>query len=455
MSASNASAQTVTGRTALGWLGIVRLGLVQSAIGAIVMLATSLLNRVMVVEYALPAALPAGLVAWHYAVQLSRPAWGHGSDGGRRRTPLIVLGMATLASGTMLAVGALNLLAVRAPWGVPAAVVAFTMIGAGVGAAGTSLLALLATRVTPDRRAAAASITWIMMVAGIVVTAGVAGAWIDPFSLPRLAMVAGSVAGAAFLTAMLAVWGIEGAPAAVAAQALTRTTDGQSAPHQPFGIALRAMWADDEVRRFTLFVFLSMLAYSMQELILEPFAGLLFGFTPGQSTQLSGVQHGGVLAGMIVVGLGGGAFAGRGATGLRRWVVGGCIGSALALVGLAFAARIGLGWPLALNVALLGFANGVFAVATIGEMMALASVDGGRVGMRMGVWGAGQAIAFALGGLTGAVGIDAGRALIGSTPETFMIVFGAEALLFLVAASLALRGAAQTVRTLTLAGAQQ
>ncbi len=454
MSASNASAQTLTGRTALGWLGIVRLGLVQSAIGAIVMLATSLLNRVMVVEYALPAALPAGLVAWHYAVQLSRPAWGHGSDGGRRRTPLIVLGMATLASGTMLAVGALNLLAVRAPWGVPAAVVAFTMIGAGVGAAGTSLLALLATRVTPDRRAAAASITWIMMVAGIVVTAGVAGAWIDPFSLPRLAMVAGSVAGAAFLIAMLAVWGIEGAPAA-AAQAMARATDGQSAPHQPFGSALRAMWADDEVRRFTLFVFLSMLAYSMQELILEPFAGLLFGFTPGQSTQLSGVQHGGVLAGMIVVGLGGGAFAGRGATGLRRWVVGGCIGSALALVGLAFAARIGLGWPLALNVALLGFANGVFAVATIGEMMALASADGGRVGMRMGVWGAGQAIAFALGGLTGAVGIDAGRALIGSTPETFMIVFGAEALLFLVAASLAMRGAAQTVRTLTLAGAQQ
>jgi BCD family chlorophyll transporter-like MFS transporter len=60
----------------LGWLGIVRLGLVQSAIGAIVMLATSLLNRVMVVEYALPAALPAGLVAWHYAVP-GRARGGH------------------------------------------------------------------------------------------------------------------------------------------------------------------------------------------------------------------------------------------------------------------------------------------------------------------------------------------------------------------------------------------
>ena len=175
----------------LGWLGIARLGLVQSAIGAIVMLATSLLNRVMVVEYALPAALPAGLVAWHYAVQLSRPIWGHGSDRGRRRTPWIIFGMGALALGALLAVNALTLLATGSAWGYVLAISAFSMIGAGVGAAGTSLLALLATRVAPERRAAAASVTWIMMVAGIVVTAGVAGALVDPFSLPRLALVAG------------------------------------------------------------------------------------------------------------------------------------------------------------------------------------------------------------------------------------------------------------------------
>ena len=416
----------------LGWLGIVRLGLVQSAIGAIVMLATSLLNRVMVVEYALPAALPAGLVAWHYAVQLSRPAWGHGSDRGRRRTPWIVVGMATLALGAILAVEALSLLAERSSWGFAVAILAFTMIGAGVGAAGTSLLALLATRVAPERRAAAASITWIMMIAGIVVTAGVAGGLIDPFSLPRLAMVAGGVAAVAFLVAVMAVWGIESrgvsAPAAI---------EAKSTP--PFGVALREMLADDAARRFTIFVFLSMLAYSMQDLILEPFAGLLFGFTPGQSTQLSGLQHGGVLAGMILVGLGGSAF-GRSPAGLRRWIVGGCIGSAVALGGLALAARVGPGWPLSANIALLGFANGVFAVAAIGAMMGLASVDVGREGIRMGVWGAAQAMAFGLGGLIGAVGVDAGRALTGSTPDTFMIVFGIEALLFMAAATLALRG---------------
>jgi BCD family chlorophyll transporter-like MFS transporter len=423
---------------ALGWPGIVRLGLVQSAIGAIVMLATSLINRVMVVEYALPAALPAGLVAWHYAVQLSRPVWGHGSDRGARRTPWIVLGMATLALGAMTAIGALNLLARHSLWGLPLAIVAFSMIGAGVGAAGTSLLALLATRVAPARRAAAASITWIMMILGIVVTAGIAGALIEPFSLARLTRVVCAVAATAFGVAMLGVWGIEGrAPIASAAPA--------PAERPGFAVALRQMMADREARRFTLFVFLSMAAYSMQELILEPFAGLLFGYSPGQSTQLGGVQHAGVLGGMILVGLGGSVLGSRTAQSMRLWIVGGCAGSALMLAGLIAAARIGPGWPLAANIAALGLANGVFAVAAIGAMMGLAGADGGnREGIRMGVWGAAQAIAFALGGLAGAVGLDLGRALIGSTPTTFMIVFALQATLFLLAATLALRGARRT-----------
>ena len=422
----------------LGWSSIVRLGLVQSSIGAVVMLATSLLNRVMVVEYALPFALPAGLVAWHYAVQLSRPLWGHGSDTGRRRTPWIVGGMAVMAGGAMLAIAALPLFAAHWAAALLLAILAFALLGAGVGAAGTSLLALLATRVAPTRRAAAAAITWIMMVAGIAVTAKVAGELIDPFSLHRLAVVAGCVAGGAVAVSILAVWGVErGAPA-------PRPVEASS---HDFAAAVREMLAEPATRRFTLFVFVSMLAYSMQDLILEPFAGLLFGFTVGQSTQLSSVQHQGVLIGMILAGVGGSAFGGGNATALRRWIVGGCMGSGLALAGLAMAARVGSTWPLQANIALLGFANGVFAVSAIGAMMALAGAggtndSGGREGIRMGVWGAAQAIAFGAGGLIGAVGVGTARALLGAIGPAYSLVFGAEALLFLLAATLTARVAA-------------
>lgn len=434
----------------LGWIGIVRLGLVQSAIGAIVMLATSLLNRVMVVEYALPAALPAGLVAWHYAVQLTRPLWGHGSDTGRRRTPWVIGGMVALAGGAMVAVAAVGMMPRSAAVGLTLAVLGFTLIGAGVGAAGTSLLAVLATRVAPERRAAAAAITWIMMVAGIAVSAGIAGALVAPFSFARLQAVVDGIAAVAALVATLAIWGVEGT---VAAGGATQGGEDRAQPTR-LGPALAGLWADRRARGFTGFVFVSMLAYSMQDLILEPFTGLRFGMTPSESTQISGIQHGGVLLGMILAGIGGGAFDARRGGGLQRWIVGGCLGSTLALAGLALAARVGPGWPILANIFALGFANGIFAVAAIGAMMALAGADGdSQAGLRMGVWGAAQAIAFGLGGLSGAVAVDLGRTLTGSLPETFMLVFGGEAALFLLAAALAIdvpRRTAATGRVVTV-----
>jgi MFS transporter, BCD family, chlorophyll transporter len=420
-------------QSGFGWFAIVRMGLVQASLGGIVMLATSLLNRLMVVEFGLAAGIPAGLVAWHYAVQLSRPMWGQGSDKGRQRTPWILAGMALLALGALAAVNATILLGSSTAWGIALAVIAFTMIGAGVGAAGTSLLALLASGVAPERRPAAAALTWIMMVAGIVVAAATAGALLDPFTPTRLAMVASGVVATALLVTTLAVWKLE-------ARALPATAAERSAEVPDFRAALAEIYAEPAARRFTAFIFVSMLAYSMQDLILEPFAGLVFGMTPGESTSLSGMQHGGVLIGMIVAGVGGSAFAGRLPGELRNWIAVGCVGSALALVGLVFGAAAGIGWPIEANVFALGFANGLFAVAAIGSMMGLAGAgEKTREGVRMGVWGAAQAIAFGLGGLIGALGVDAARAVIGADAQAFQLIFALEGALFIVAAALALR----------------
>lgn len=419
-------------RSGLGWGNIIRLGLVQSALGAIVMLATSLLNRIMMVEFALPALIPAGLVAWHYAVQLSRPRWGHGSDIGNRRTPWIIIGMGILALGGLLATHATLMMPSAPLLGGTLAAIAYAMIGAGVGASGTSLLALLATQVAPARRPAAAATTWVMMILGIVVTAGVAGQLLDPFSPQRLTNVAGGVVLVAFLMTIAAVYGIE--------QEAPPLPPAQARPTTNFREAIAGVWEDPAARHFSIFIFVSMFAYSTQDMILEPMAGLVFAYTPGQSTSLSGVQHMGVLLGMILVGIGGGAFRGKSDLAMRRWIVGGCIGSAVALGGLCVAVLAGPGWPLSATVFILGFANGVFAVAAISAMMDLAGAGGGgREGIRMGLWGAAQAIAFGMGGFTGAAGLDTARALLPSTADAFVLVFVGEAILFVAAAVLALR----------------
>ena len=420
---------------AMGWAGVVRLGLVQSALGAVVALTTSTLNRVTVVEAAMPAMLPAAFVAWHYVVQLSRPRWGYGSDQGARRTPWIIGGMGVLALGAIMATDAVLMLRANPVAGIALALVAYGLIGAGVGAAGTSVLALLAARVAPERRPAAAALTWIMMILGIVVSAGVSGALLQPFSPQRLATVASGVAGIAFLLTLLAVWRTEETAPIAAAEPATPPR-----PHLSFRQAVAEMLADPLARRFTIFVFVSMLAYSAQELILEPFAGLVFKMTPGQSAQLSSLQHGGVLLGMILVGVLGSRIGDRKRAWMRGFTVAGCLGSALALGGMAAASVVGPGWPLAPTAFVLGFANGVFAVSAIGSMMGLAGAGGGgREGVRMGVWGAAQAGAFAVGGFVGAVGVDSMRGLLHQDGPAFLAVFVGEAAIFLVAAALALR----------------
>jgi MFS transporter, BCD family, chlorophyll transporter len=422
----------MTGRN-LSWLGIVRLGLVQTALGSIVVLTTSTINRVMIVELVLPAVVPGMLVTWHYILQVLRPRWGHGSDVGGRRTPWIIAGMATLALGGFGAAFSVKAMTVNTAFGMAVAAVAFTLIGIGVGAAGTSLLVLLAKSVDSGRRAAAATIVWIMMIGGFIVTAGLAGHFLDPFSPERLLAVAAAICCAAVLLTVIAVWGIE-SPVAPADAAKPKDT-----AKVPFREAIAQVWQDPTARRFAIFIFVSMLAYSAQDLILEPFAGLVFGLTPGQSTALSGVQNSGVLSGMILVGVASTLWSRNRAMGLRYWTVGGCIGSALALAGLVGAAFTGPGWPLRPSVFALGFANGVFAVAAIGSMFSLATTSGSehREGLRMGLFGASQAIAFGLGGFTGTALSDITRLITGSPVTAYASVFVIEAGLFLVSALLA------------------
>ncbi|MEE4276904.1 MAG: BCD family MFS transporter [Halieaceae bacterium] len=426
----------------LGWWGIIRLGLVQTCLGAIVVLTTSTINRIMVVELALPAMLPGALVALHHAVQMSRPRFGHGSDVGGRTTGWIVGGMMLLALGGVGAAAGTNLIAGDRLAGFLLCTLSFIAIGLGASASGTSLLVTLAKHVAPHRKAAAASIVWIMMIAGFAVTAGVAGHFLDPFSPARLLLVTGCVSAIAVVVTVLAVFRLEprDTPAPDAEEGATTAVPTAAGRHSPFQTALREVWRERDARRFTIFVFVSMLAYSAQDLILEPFAGTVFAMTPGQSTQLAGIQHSGVLLGMLLVAATTLMRRNASPAVLRSWNVGGCLASAVALLAIAFGGARPEVWPLAGNVFLLGLANGAFAVAAIASMMTLAGRGAARrEGLRMGLWGASQAIAFALGGFLGTVAIDVSRALISEAATAYALVFSAEAGLFVIAAAIGLR----------------
>ncbi|MEO0387735.1 MAG: PucC family protein, partial [Pseudomonadota bacterium] len=195
--------------TGLGWIGILRLGLVQTALGSVIVLMTATLNRVMVVELAFPAVLAGTLFAVYYATQFLRPHFGHGTDRGGRRTPWIIGGVVMLAIGGISATLAVALMASAPAWGIVAAVPAFLLIGLGIGAAGTNVLALLAALVAPERKAAAGSAVWIMMVAGLASTGISVGIYLDEFSFRGLAEIASIICIGAVLLTLIGVWGVE------------------------------------------------------------------------------------------------------------------------------------------------------------------------------------------------------------------------------------------------------
>ena len=421
----------------LGWIGIARLGLIQASLGAVVVMATGTLNRVMVVEIGLPALIPGILVAWHYLIQIVRPRLGHGSDQGGRRTPWIIAGIAMLGLGAVGAAVATSMMASQPTLGILFAWIDYSLIGIGGGCAGTSLLVLLAQRTAPERRPAAATLVWIMMIAGFVITAGLAGRVIDPYSPERLIAVVTTVAAIALIISTLAVWGMEGKDSIESLPSQSKTENSNS--HQTdFMTAVREVWSETQARLFAGFVFIAMLAYSAQELLLDPFAGKVYGYSPGESTQLNGIQHGGALVGMVLVALLGTLRKGKDLGSPRFCTQFGCISSAFMLIIIASSAAGHLGWPLKEMVFALGVANGLFAVSAIAAMMQMVGQGTQqREGVRMGIWGAAQAVAFAMGGLVGTGLSDLARALLEDAGLAYALVFCIQALFFITAAYLA------------------
>jgi BCD family chlorophyll transporter-like MFS transporter len=188
------------------------------------------------------------------------------------------------------------------------------------------------------------------------------------------------------------------------------------------------------------FIFLAMLAFSAQDLILEPFAGQVFGMTPGETTRMAGMQHGGVLLGML-----GAAWCSTRIGSLRAGPSAVVSPPRSRSSRCRSGASVGSESTLRTTVLCLGIANGVFTVGGVGSMMAITTAgDRGQAGLRLGIFGAAQGIAYGIGGLAGGVASDAARWTLGTPAAGYGAVFVAEAVLFVGAAWLAARSAPAT-----------
>ena len=429
----------------MNWFSIFRLGLVQLCIGSSVVIPLSTLNRLMKVELALPATIAGFLIALHYAVQLTRVNWGHLSDKSRNRSQWIVLGMLILGIGGILASASIPLIESRFSYGIMLALLSYSLIGFGVGAAGTPLLALLATYSSKSQKGFAASITFLMMILGLAITGITVGIILDPYSHQKLIKITSSLAILTNIISFLSLRNLERS-LQNSSNALTQNTINSDVPILE---GIKKVWMERDARLFTIFIFISMGAFSMQDPILEPFAGEVFGFTVGESTKLDGFHKIGTLIGIISIvlclskfriGFGSLSIVKNERLGSEKlWLITGCLFSALSLFIISLLA-FAFTEPNLLNsvVFIFGISNGVFTAGVLGTMLHLASRGSGdnKEGTRMGIWGAAQAYATMIAVFFSTLLVDILGLIMTSLPSVYGIVFLTAASFFIASAYL-------------------
>lgn len=410
---------------------LLRLSLFQVSVGMAIVLLNGTLNRVMIVELGMAAWIVSAVVSLPLLFAPLRVLIGFRSDGHRsflgwRRVPYIWTGSLFQFGGFAIMPFALFVMSgdTHGPvWiGHAGAIIAFLMVGFGMHSVQTVGLALATDLAPAPTRPRVVALLYVMLLVGMVVAALVFGLLLQDFSQIRLAQV---IQGCAVVTLVLngvAMWKQEGRNKALTDPAL---------PRPRFRDAWARFAADGRATRLLVAVGLGTAAFSMQDILLEPYGGEILGLTVGATTLLTALLAGGTLAGFALAA----RRLGRGADPCRLAASG-------ALVGIFAFAAVTLAAPtqspllFRLGTVSIGLGGGLFAVGML--TAAMAQARGGQAGLALGAWGSVQATAMGLaivagGGLRDLVGTltadgALGPALTGPSIG-YGVVYGLEILL--------------------------
>jgi BCD family chlorophyll transporter-like MFS transporter len=416
---------------------LLRLSLFQVSVGMAAVLLTGTLNRVMIVELHMSASIVAAMVSLPLLFAPLRALIGFKSDTHRsvlgwKRVPYIWFG--TLLQFGGLALLPFALLVMTGGGDGPAVVgqigaaLAFLLVGAGMHTTQTAGLALATDLATDETRPRVVALMYVMLLVGMMVSALAIGRALTDFTPTKLVQIIQAAAVLTMALNLIALWKQEARN-----QSATAARDVQP----PFRDAWAMFIARPRTMRLLVAVGLGTAAFSMQDVLLEPYGGQILGMSVGATTSLTALWAMGMLAGFV--------WAARQlATGAdpHRLAGFGGVGGILAFLCVMFAGPLHAPALLGAGAIFIGAGAGLFSVGTLTAIMAISNADeaGGRSGLALGAWGAVQATTAGLAIVIGAFARDAVSAAaidqrLGSTlavPTTgYAFVYAIEILLLL------------------------
>lgn len=373
----------------LPWDRLIRLSFFQLSVAIAVVLLNGTLNRVMIVELGVPSFVVAAMVSLPLLFAPLRALIGYRSDTHRsyigwRRSPYIWIGSMLQFGGLAIMPFALLVLSgdTHGPaWiGVVGAALAFLLVGAGLHTTQTAGLALATDLAPAEARPRVVAFLYVMLLVGMVAASLIFGQLLGDFNQLRLIQV---IQGAAVVTMafnLVALWKQEGRDPARTAHAIERPD---------FRSAWRDYRAEQGSIRALVALGLGTAAFSMQDILLEPYGGEILGLSVGETTALTGMLAAGTIAGFVLAA----RWLGKGADPYRLAGFGAAIGL-LAFPAVIAAAPMASPALFRCGSVLIGLGGGLFSVGTLTAAMSLSA--GGRSGLALGAWGSVQATAAGL-----------------------------------------------------------
>lgn len=376
---------------------LLRLSLFQVSVGMAMALLNGTLNRVMIVELNVPAWLVSLMVALPLVFAPLRALMGFRSDNHRsalgwKRVPYIWMGSLLQFGGLAIMPFALLVLSgdTHGPaiYGQLGAALAFLLVGAGMHMTQTAGLALATDIATTESRPRVVALLYVMLLLGMGCSSLVFGALLADFKQVKLIQIIQGAAMVTMVLNMVALWKQE-------ARNPSSTAHRPNEPRPSFRDSWRKLVSGGRASRLLVTVGMGTAAFSMQDVLLEPYGGHVLKLPVGATSALTALTASGALGAFALAS----RWLHHGGDAYRMAALGVLIGVA-GFAAVIFADPMGSSLLFQFGAILIGFGGGFFSIATLTAAMSLQSHD--QNGLALGAWGAVQAtcagLAVALGG---------------------------------------------------------
>jgi BCD family chlorophyll transporter-like MFS transporter len=391
-----------------------RLSLFQAVIGMVTSLLVGTLNRVMIVELGMAAWLVAMAVAIPVVFAPLRALVGYRSDThpsalGLKRIPYMWMGTLLMFAGLAIMPFALLLLSDPPPhteWlGLTGVTLSFVLLGFGMQVTQTAGMALASDLSNEEKRPRVVALLYSMLLLGMIGSSILFGVFLSDFTPTHLIQVIQGCAVVVVVFNLISLWKQE-------ARAEKRGPREDNGFHKNW----QRMLNQPGMRRFLWTVALGTAAFSMQDIILEPYGAEVLGLDVSMTSSLTALSAGGALLAFYLSSV----LLNRGLDACRLASAGVVLGlPAFAFV--IFSAPLSSALLFRSGTALIGFSSGLFSVGML--VMAMSFSEEKLAGLVLGAWGAVQAtasgIAMAVGGfLRDLIGSLASSGALGSSLDT-------------------------------------